>query len=125
MHHPFVYTEIRTDVLLPKPAISAPFVRALLHQPVVDFPLEPKDIFTTRMFVARAVLRCNLVKVLGQQPQYHRALSGTIHVVAIHRWPSVPSRHHKLLTRKLLPTYMQQGSGVIDHRIRKGLQGKN
>jgi hypothetical protein len=43
-------------------------MKALLHQPVVDFPLEHKDIFTKENIVARAVLRGNLVKVLGQQP---------------------------------------------------------
>jgi hypothetical protein len=38
--------------------------------------LEHQDIFTKEN-VARAVLRCNLVKVLGQQPRYHRTPSGT------------------------------------------------
>jgi hypothetical protein len=28
------------------PAISVAIMRALLHQPIVDFPLEHKDIFT-------------------------------------------------------------------------------
>jgi hypothetical protein len=44
-HKPFIHTEIRTYMLLPNPFISVTNVRALLPQPIVDFPLEHQDIF--------------------------------------------------------------------------------
>lgn len=60
-----------------------------------------------RIFIARTVPRCNSVTTLGQQPRYQRAPSSVTMWQLFHRWPSVPSRHHKLLTRQLLPTYLQ------------------
>jgi hypothetical protein len=60
-------------------------MRALLHQPIVDFPLEHQDIFTKEKIVARAALRGNLVKVLGQQSSIPARAEWNNHVVAIHR----------------------------------------
>ena len=81
-------------------------------------------IWNTRIFVSKVVWRCNLVKVLGQQPRYQRVASSATMWQLFHREPSVSSRHHKLLTRQLLPTSWLEGGGVIDHRIRGVLQGK-
>ena len=68
--------------------------------------LNTKIFFPRRMFVARAIRRGNLVKVLGQQPRYQRVPSSVTMWQLFHRDPAVSSRHHKLLTRQLLPTYM-------------------
>ena len=61
--------------------------------------------FLRKLFVAKAVRRCNLVKVLGQRPWYQRVPSSITMWQLFHREPSILSRHHKLLTRQLLPTY--------------------
>ena len=62
-------------------------------------------IFLRRIFVTKVVRRCNSVKVLGQQPRYQCVPSSIAMWQLFHREPSVSSRHHKLLTRQLLPTY--------------------
>ena len=89
--------------LPPKPPLVY-LERMLIHQAIVDFPLNTQ-IFPRRKFIAEVVWRCNLVKVLGQQPRYQRAPSSVTMWQLFHREPSVSSRHHKLLTRQLLPTY--------------------
>ena len=61
--------------------------------------------FSRRIFCSKVVWRCNLVKVHGQQPQYQRVPSSVTMWQLFHRESSVSSRHHKLLTRQLLPTY--------------------
>ena len=81
-------------------------------------------ILPKRIFVSKAVWRCNLVKVLGQQPRYQCVASSVTMWQLFHREPSVSSWHHKLLTRQLLPTSWSEGGGVIDHRMRGVLQGK-
>ena len=94
-----------------------------MHQPVVDFPFKHPNI-SKKYFVSKAVWRCNLVKVLGQQPRYQHVASSVTMWQLFHWEPSVSSRHHKLLTIQLLPTSWLEGGGVIDHRMRGVLQGK-
>ena len=71
------------------------------------FPVRTPEYFQEEYFVSKAVWWCNLVKVLGQQPRYQCVPSSVTMWQLFHREPSVLSRHHKLLTRQLLPTYMQ------------------
>ena len=63
------------------------------------FPVRTPEYFQEEYFVSRAVWRCNLVKVLGQQPRYQRVSSSVTMWQLFHRGPLVLSRHHKLLTR--------------------------
>ena len=91
-------------ILPPKPPPLVYFERTLFHQPVVDFPFKHPNI-SKKYFVSKAVWRCNLVKVLGQQPRYQLVPSSITMWQLFHKEPSVSSWHHKLLTRQLLPTY--------------------
>ena len=69
------------------------------------FPVWTPKYFQGEYFVAKAVWRCNLVKVLGQQPRYQRVPSSITMWQLFHREPLVSSWHHKLLTRQLLLIY--------------------
>ena len=106
-HPSFMWTKTMSYVLPPTPPPLVYFERTLFHQLVVDFPFEHLNIFQGEYFVAKAVWRCNLVKVLGQQPRYQRVPSSVTMWQLFHRGPSVFSWHHKLLTKQLLPTYTQ------------------
>ena len=91
-------------VLPPKPHSLAYLERTLFHQPIVDFPLEHLNI-SKEIICSKAVRRCNLVKVLGQQPRYQHMPSSVTLWQLFHGESLVSSWHHKLLTRQLLPTY--------------------
>ena len=100
-----VWTEIATYMLPPKPHPLVYLERTLFHQPVVDFSFGTPEYFLSRIFVSKAIWRCNLVMILGQQPRYQCVPSSITMWQLFHREPSVLSWHHKLLTRQLLPTY--------------------
>ena len=78
----------------------------------------------TQIFVSKVVWRCNLVKVLGQQPRYQRVPSSVTMWQLFHRGP----RFHRGSISYLPGNYYQltrnEDGGVIDHRVRGVLQGK-
>ena len=89
------------------------------------FPVWTPEYFQDEYFISKVVWWCNLVKVLGQQHRYQRVPSSVTMWQLFHREPTVSSRHHKLLTRQLLPTYMPWRQWGHRPQSRGVLQGRN